>query len=221
MSIYDITAIVILPATNPAQVAVLMVLIVIALVAAVSLMVLMRFFKLWLQARLAHADVTFMELIGMWLRKTDYRAIVLSKITAVQMGLDLDVKDLESHYLAGGHVPRVVRALIAARRKGIELSWEDATAIDSDGRDVLAEVQSAADEADAVDSAEGPRADEPTELHFGDIGAAVSHLNPRGQARFGNATVDVVAEGLSIPEGSEVEVVESHGGRIVVRSVED
>jgi uncharacterized protein YqfA (UPF0365 family) len=77
----------------------------------------------------------------MWLRKVDSRIIVLSKITAVQAGLQLTTKDLESHYLAGGRVPNVVRALIAANRASIDLSWKTATAIDLAGRDILEAVQ--------------------------------------------------------------------------------
>ena len=79
----------------------------------------------------------------MYLRKVDIRLIVLSRITAVQAGLDITRRDLESYYLSGGNVSNVVRALIAAKRGDIELSWEDATAIDLAGRDVLAEVQAA------------------------------------------------------------------------------
>lgn len=100
-----------------------------------------NFFKLWLQAWLSKADVKFSELIGMWLRKVDYRGIVLSKITAVQAGLMLSTRDLESHYLAGGRVPNVVRALIAANRANIELTFQTATAIDLAGRDILEAVQ--------------------------------------------------------------------------------
>ncbi|MHC4582741.1 MAG: flotillin-like protein FloA, partial [Planctomycetota bacterium] len=98
-------------------------------------------FRLWLQARLSRADVKFSELIGMWLRRVDTRAIVLSKITAIQAGLTLTTTDLESHYLAGGRVPNVVRALIAANRANIELSLQTATAIDLAGRDILEAVQ--------------------------------------------------------------------------------
>ncbi|MHC4230708.1 MAG: flotillin-like protein FloA, partial [Planctomycetota bacterium] len=81
------------------------------------------------------------ELIGMWLRKVDARTIVISKITAIQAGLELTTKDLESHFLAGGRVPNVVRALIAANRANIELSLQTATAIDLAGRDILEAVQ--------------------------------------------------------------------------------
>ena len=99
------------------------------------------FFRLWLQARLSRADVKFSELIGMWLRRVPRGQIVLSRITAVQAGLELTTKDLESHYLAGGRVPNVVRALIAANRASIELTFKTATAIDLAGRDILDAVQ--------------------------------------------------------------------------------
>ena len=100
-----------------------------------------KFFRLWLQARLSRADVGFLELIGMSLRKVDAKSIVLSRITAVQAGLEISIRDLESHFLAGGRVPNVVRALIAANRANIELTFKTATAIDLAGRDILEAVQ--------------------------------------------------------------------------------
>jgi uncharacterized protein YqfA (UPF0365 family) len=66
---------------------------------------------------------------------------VLSKITAIQAGLNVTTRDLESHYLAGGRVENVVRALIAANRANIDLSLKTATAIDLAGRDILDAVQ--------------------------------------------------------------------------------
>jgi len=116
-------------------------LVIVILVAVVFFLLFLKFFRLWLQARLSRADVKFSELIGMWLRRVDTRAIVLSKITAIQAGLTLSTTDLESHFLAGGRVPNVVRALIAANRANIELSLQTATAIDLAGRDILEAVQ--------------------------------------------------------------------------------
>ena len=116
-------------------------LIVLVVVILILGLLVAKFFRLWLQAKLSRADVKFAELIGMWLRKVDTRVIVLSKITAIQAGLELSTPDLESHYLAGGRVPNVVRALIAAARANIELSWKTATAIDLAGRDILDAVQ--------------------------------------------------------------------------------
>lgn len=131
----------ILAAVSPSRV-IMVTLLVIAIVAALIFFLLfLKFFRLWLQAWLSKADVKFGELIGMWLRRVDTKTIVLSKITAVQAGLSVTTRDLESHYLAGGRVPNVVRALIAANRANIELSLRTATAIDLAGRDILEAVQ--------------------------------------------------------------------------------
>jgi uncharacterized protein YqfA (UPF0365 family) len=116
-------------------------LIVALIILFVAFLLLIKFFRLWIQALFAGAKVKLSELIGMWLRKVDPRTIVVSKITAVQAGLQLTTKDLESHYLAGGRVPNVVRALIAANRANIDLSYQTATAIDLAGRDILDAVQ--------------------------------------------------------------------------------
>jgi uncharacterized protein YqfA (UPF0365 family) len=44
---------------------------------------------------------------------------------------------LEAHFLAGGDVMHVLRAIIAAHRAGIDLDFDRAAAIDLAGRDVL------------------------------------------------------------------------------------
>jgi uncharacterized protein YqfA (UPF0365 family) len=111
------------------------------LILVILLAVIGSFFKLWIQALFARANVTFGDLIGMSLRKVDPRVIVLSKIRAVQAGLDITTRDCECHYLSGGRVPNVITALIAANRANIDLSWKTATAIDLAGRDILEAVQ--------------------------------------------------------------------------------
>ncbi len=111
------------------------------IIAIVVILLFAAFFKLWLQAKLSRAEVKFSELIGMYLRKVSPRTIVISKITAIQAGLTLTTRDLESHFLAGGRVANVVRALIAANRANIDLSLKTATAIDLAGRDILEAVQ--------------------------------------------------------------------------------
>jgi uncharacterized protein YqfA (UPF0365 family) len=131
----------ILAVDNPVRVIGMAVLVILVLVVLIFFLLFLKFFRLWLQAKLSRADVKFSELIGMWLRKVDTRTIVLSKITAVQAGLELTTNDLESHYLAGGRVPNVVRALIAANRANIDLTLKTATAIDLAGRDILEAVQ--------------------------------------------------------------------------------
>jgi len=133
--------------TNPVRTMGLALLVILILVVVVFFLLFLKFFRLWLQAKLCRADVKFSELIGMWLRKVDIRTIVLSKITAIQAGLTVTTRDLESHFLAGGRVPNVVGALIAANRANIDLSLKTATAIDLAGRDIL----------DAVKTSVNPR----------------------------------------------------------------
>ena len=107
----------------------------------IFLAIIASFFKLWLQAYAARASVRMLDLIGMSLRKVDPRIIVLSRIRAVQAGLDVGTREMESHYLSGGRVPNVITALIAANRANITLTWQTATAIDLAGRDILEAVQ--------------------------------------------------------------------------------
>jgi uncharacterized protein YqfA (UPF0365 family) len=128
---------------NPTFNTILWVALLIAMVVVlVIILVIAQFFSLWLQAFMARASVSFWSLIGMRLRKVDSRQIVTSKITAAQAGLEeITTNMLESHYLAGGRVPNVVRAMIAAHRAKIDLDWSKAAAIDLAGRDVLDAVQ--------------------------------------------------------------------------------
>jgi uncharacterized protein YqfA (UPF0365 family) len=131
----------ILGAGEGARMVVMAILVLAGILALLFVLLLIKFARLWLQAYFSRANVTLAELIGMWLRKVDSRTIVLSKITAIQAGLQLTTQDLESHYLAGGRVPNVVRALIAANRANIPLDLKTATAIDLAGRDLLDAVQ--------------------------------------------------------------------------------
>lgn len=103
--------------------------------------ILFKFGFLWIQAFASGARVSWMSLIGMWFRKINPNVIVESRIMVVKAGLNVAAKDLESHYLAGGNVPNVIRALIAANKANIPLLFSKAAAIDLAGRDVLDAVQ--------------------------------------------------------------------------------
>jgi uncharacterized protein YqfA (UPF0365 family) len=65
----------------------------------------------------------------------------MPSIKSTKAGLSMTVGQLETHYIAGGNVDRVVDASIAAQRAGIELPYERACAIDLAGRDILTAVQ--------------------------------------------------------------------------------
>lgn len=114
------------------------VLIIVGILCLLLLALIGKVFNLWLQAFWSRAGVKMHDLIGMWFRKVDARAIVLSKIRAVKAGLlDITTNDLETHYLAGGRVQNVISSLIAADRARIDMTFKTACAIDLAGRDVL------------------------------------------------------------------------------------
>ncbi|MET3682453.1 uncharacterized protein YqfA (UPF0365 family) [Alkalibacillus flavidus] len=96
---------------------------------------------LWISALAAGVRISIFTLVGMRLRRVVPKMVINPLIKAHKAGLDVQTNQLESHYLAGGNVDRVVNALIAAQRANIELSFERCAAIDLAGRDVLEAVQ--------------------------------------------------------------------------------
>jgi uncharacterized protein YqfA (UPF0365 family) len=111
--------------------------IVIGIVALILIFILGKFFSLWFQAFVSGTPIPFFNIVGMSLRKIPPRIIVNARINAYKAGLKLiTVSDLETHYLAGGHVTSVVEAMIAADKANIPLDWRRATAIDLAGRDL-------------------------------------------------------------------------------------
>jgi uncharacterized protein YqfA (UPF0365 family) len=117
-----------------------MILPIIAIVGGLFLLIIFFYFipvGLWLNAMFAGVRIPIYTLFGMRMRKVPPNVIVISMITAEKAGLSVELNQLESHFLAGGNVQKVVTALISADKAGIHLPWERATAIDLAGRDVL------------------------------------------------------------------------------------
>ena len=109
--------------------------IVAGLVMIVVLLLVAQFFRLWLQAYFSKAGVTMADLIGMRLRKVSASTIVLTKIQLVKAGIhEVTTNDLESHYLAGGNVYHVSRAMISGNRALIQMDWNSAWHKDRAGR---------------------------------------------------------------------------------------
>ncbi|PWJ43910.1 flotillin-like protein FloA [Sediminitomix flava] len=111
--------------------------------ALVALIVLLYFIPvdLWITAQFSNVKVGLLQLVFMRIRKVPPKVIVNSLITATKAGLAVTTTDLETHYLAGGHVPSVIKALISADKANIDLSFKQAAAIDLAGRDVFEAVQ--------------------------------------------------------------------------------
>jgi uncharacterized protein YqfA (UPF0365 family) len=108
----------------------------------VGVIIVANYGKLWVEAYFSNARVSIASLIGMSFRQVNAREIVRAKIMAMQAGVETDPKTgittdrLETHYLAGGNVMRVISAIIAAHRADIDLDFDRAAAIDLAGRDV-------------------------------------------------------------------------------------
>lgn len=115
---------------------------VVAIILIMILTILGKFISLWFQAFVSGTPIPLFNIVGMSLRKIPPREIVNARINLFKAGLKtITVADLETHYLAGGHVQNVVEALIAADKANITLDWRRATAIDLAGRDLKAAVQ--------------------------------------------------------------------------------
>ena len=98
--------------------------------------------RLYVSAMASRVPVGLFSLIGMRMRGVKPHEIVQPLIMLSKAGITGMTTDLlESHYLARGHVPAVALAIIAADKARITLTWQQATAIDLAGRDVLEAVQ--------------------------------------------------------------------------------
>lgn len=116
------------------------------IIAVLVILVLSLFFRfvpvgLWITAYFSGVKLSISNLIGMRLRRVAPSMIVQPMIKATKAGLDIDISELEAHYLAGGDINQVIDALIAAQRANIDLEFEQAAAIDLAGRNVFEAVQ--------------------------------------------------------------------------------
>ena len=97
---------------------------------------------LWFSALVSGVRISLLQLILMRIRKVPPSKIVQAMIEAHKAGLQTIKRDeLEAHFLAGGHVEKVVHALVSASKANIDLTFKMATAIDLAGRDVYEAVQ--------------------------------------------------------------------------------
>ena len=106
----------------------------VAIVMLVILGLLARYLSLWVQCYFSKAGISLVDLVIMSIRKVNPSVIVRGKIMAVQSGLTdsfaISSKALQAHYLAGGNVQKVIKALVAAHKAKIDIDWQVAQAID-------------------------------------------------------------------------------------------
>ncbi|MDA0194959.1 MAG: flotillin-like protein FloA [Bacteroidetes bacterium] len=98
--------------------------------------------NLWITAIFSGVKVNLIDLVLMRFRKVPPRLIVRSLILATKAGIEnITTEQLETHYLAHGHLENVIKALIVADKANLNMNFQQATAIDLAGRDVLEAVQ--------------------------------------------------------------------------------
>ncbi|HEY0896455.1 MAG TPA: flotillin-like FloA family protein, partial [Sphingobacteriaceae bacterium] len=97
--------------------------------------------NLWFTAQLSGVRINLLTLVLMRLRKVSPSLVVNAMITSTKAGLNITSNEIETHYLAGGNVNNVIKALISADKANIPLNFKLATAIDLAGRDVFDAVQ--------------------------------------------------------------------------------
>lgn len=119
---------------------------ILVIVLAVVLAILVGFLvmvpiNVWFRALASGAHVSMFRLIGMKMRKVDYKKLVQYYIIAQKAGLKIPIVELETHLMAGGDIEKVVDALIAAHSAKMDLTLEQAKAIDLAGRDVVEAVR--------------------------------------------------------------------------------
>ena len=181
------------------------------------LLVVLPLMTLWIQAQVSGAPISFLNLIGMRLRKVNARVIVLNLIRARQAGIDLSSTQLESHYLSGGHVPDVVTAMIVARAANMDVDWETLAAADLRGENVADFVDAALKSGAAPSLAptslpEAAPADDgtgfdPSEL-IGAVSASETYIPLPGRVSIDGQPAVAVAEQAPIERGAQVEVVD-------------
>ena len=96
---------------------------------------------LWIRALSSGVKIKVSTLVGMRLRRISPHRLIDTLIMVRKAGLDITIDQLEKHFLAGGNIERVAKAMISAQQANIDMTFEEACAVDLAGRDVLQAVQ--------------------------------------------------------------------------------
>lgn len=180
---------------------------ILGIVAIVLFTIFARYIGLWFQAFVSGTPISLFNIIGMSLRKIPPRIIFNARITSYKAGLkNISVADLETHYLAGGNVINVVRAMIAADKANIPLDWRQSTAIDLAGRDLL----------DAVKTSVNPKVIDCPDIKHDEYITAVAKDGVQLRCR---ARVTVRTNILQLVGGATEETIIARVGEGIVNAI--
>ncbi|MFO7657562.1 MAG: flotillin-like FloA family protein [Bacteroidales bacterium] len=109
---------------------------------------------LWMMARVSGVKLSFIELTIMKLRRSPVRELVYGMVMLHMADLQVDIKTLEAHSLAGGNVTNVVYGMVVAKKAGLDLSFKKASEADLRGVKLPEAVQQYIDKQGNGNSAE-------------------------------------------------------------------
>ncbi|WP_040300794.1 flotillin-like protein FloA [Arcticibacter svalbardensis] len=118
-----------------------LIMVVVGVVAAIYFCFYLLPVNLWFTAQLSGVKISLLNLFLMRLRKVPPSLVTNAMIISTKAGLNISSNEIETHFLAGGNVNNVIKALISADKANIPLTFKLATAIDLAGRDVFDAVQ--------------------------------------------------------------------------------
>ncbi len=180
---------------------------ILGLAAIILFTIFARYIGLWFQAFVSGTPISLFNIIGISMRKIPPRIILNARITTFKAGLKtITVADLETHYLAGGNITNVVRAMIAADKANIPLTWRQATAIDLAGRDLL----------DAVKTSVNPKVIDCPDIKHGDYITAVAKDGVQLRCR---ARVTVRTNIMQLVGGATEDTIIARVGEGIVNAI--
>ena len=118
-----------------------LIMVIVGIVAALFFFLYLLPVNLWFTAQLSGVKISLLNLFLMRLRKVPPSLVTNAMIISTKAGLNISSNEIETHFLAGGNVNNVIKALISADKANIPLTFKLATAIDLAGRDVFDAVQ--------------------------------------------------------------------------------
>ena len=90
-----------------------LILIIVGCVVAFFLLLYLLPVNLWFTAQLSNVKISLLNLVLMRLRKVSPALVTNAMITSTKAGLRITTNEIETHYLAGGNVNKVIKALIS------------------------------------------------------------------------------------------------------------
>lgn len=94
----------------------------------------LKFGLLWIRALFSGVHVSLFRILAMTLRRVPVEMIISNSIKARHAGVAISLNEMERFYLQGGDVPTVVEAVIMARDRKIDMTWEKACEFERAGK---------------------------------------------------------------------------------------